>query len=452
MKTNSLLYLSHGCVAAACAAAARLASTDADAAFAIPATCIGVAAVIAFTFFVSRQIRHCLRVLESSASDTDAVKNETSLLVDFRQAARRIADHASRWEDVASESRRQAEDVRAMIAMLDRREDGSPPSPDRLRHLLVTLGASMETRLERVHKGAGQIRSQSRHLREESESQGQTLVAASASLQRLAESTESLTGEAASARTTLKKSDDVAEQVGASLKQLSDAIAKAHGDIDYSERKLLGLADPTRQLKALLGTINDIAARTELLALNASIESIRAGEQGRGFAVVADEVRKATEQVSASTQEIESLVESIRAVTDETVRSTRRQRQQVDDAQARAVDIERGLRQWKRSSSGLQQHVEQILRRTGGQAEVADSIRHRIDGLTQSIRDGRGSIESIDWAVHSMLQSEPDLEAMAGRLRAFRPTETGFPHDASVALPPTPDLVEASVTAAGAVQ
>ncbi|MBQ4058083.1 MAG: methyl-accepting chemotaxis protein [Lachnospiraceae bacterium] len=70
------------------------------------------------------------------------------------------------------------------------------------------------------------------------------------------------------------------------------------------------IKDTSSKIESIIGEIEDIAAQTNLLSLNAAIEAARAGDAGKGFAVVADQIRNLAEQSAKSAISTRELIES----------------------------------------------------------------------------------------------------------------------------------------------
>ena len=87
--------------------------------------------------------------------------------------------------------------------------------------------------------------------------------------------------------------------------------------VDESRQAMDELTAVSKEVGEITNTIASIANQTNMLSLNAGIESARAGEAGRGFAVVADEVRALAERSGTSAQEIRTLVDATKARVDE---------------------------------------------------------------------------------------------------------------------------------------
>ncbi len=117
-----------------------------------------------------------------------------------------------------------------------------------------------------------------------------------------------------------------------------------------SAKAIQKLSEYSSKIGAILLVIEDIAKKTDLLAINAAIEAANAGDQGKGFAVVADEVRKLAERTTSATSEISVMIKDIQTFTFAAVDSMKGSNEVMNEIISEATSVNKMVKEITASS------------------------------------------------------------------------------------------------------
>lgn len=144
--------------------------------------------------------------------------------------------------------------------------------------------------------------------------------------------------------------------------------------IRETEKRTKRLGERTQEITGTVNLINNIAERTHILALNASMHAASAGEAGRGFAVVADEVQRLAENAREATSQIGSLVGSIQMETTDTLSAMNTVISQVVEGTKLAQKAGEQMQDTQNSTTELVQSVQRIAVNAKRQATITERL------------------------------------------------------------------------------
>lgn len=323
-----------------------------------------------------------------------------------------------------------------------------------------TEGAELASqRLQAIATDAGQMTERSQRLQASVEESSSTIVEFSASsselrtvanqlvelidhavsaLAQIAEGTEHITARVEALTQLTDAANSAAEELGVSAEEIDreatetgrlaasvieasqrgrdhvrrsdDGMRSIQDAVGASAAALEELHTQVRKISAVVEMIEEVAAETHLLSLNAAIIAAQAGEDGRGFAVVAGEVKGLATRVTRRTREISQIIESVETSAECSGAAMEESR----------LAVAEGLELWKGAGAALEEiagaagesgdRVNEILREIRSQGIATQQIRT----LMSNVADDVGAIAE---AVTSQSEGQRSMVSTANLIR-----------------------------------
>ena len=319
----------------------------------------------------------------------DARKREQDALENNRRNQRAILRLLDEMADLADGDLTAyatvTEDITGAIA------DSVNYTIDELRTLVTTINSTAEE----VSRSTEKTQQTAIELAEASNKQAREIASASAAVTDMAESMSAVSNDADNSAQVAQNSVDIAQKGAQVVRNTIGSMENIRETIQETSKRIKRLGESSQEIGDIVGLITEIADQTNILALNAAIQASTAGDAGRGFAVVADEVQRLAERAGNATKQIEALVNTIQADTNEAVKSMEMSTAGVVSGAAMAEDAGEALKEIESVNTELSHLIKGISDSTQQQSNLALSVSDSMNVIQEiTLQTSEGTEET----------------------------------------------------------
>lgn len=277
---------------------------------------------------------------------------------------------------------------------------------DSLRGLVKTINDTSS----RLTGSVAETETIATRLAEASKQQAEDITAAGNAITDMSVTMSEVSSNANESSKVAMRSVEIAKHGGEAVKRTMTGMDTIREHIQETSKRIKRLGESSQEIGDIVELINDIAEQTNILALNASIQAAMAGEAGRGFAVVADEVQRLAERSANATRQIEALVKTIQADTNEAVISMEKSTAGVVTGAQLAENAGGALEEIETVSDQLAELILGISGKARQQAETASSMAASMQGIQELTRQATSGAEQTSRSIGNLARLAQDLD------------------------------------------
>ena len=242
--------------------------------------------------------------------------------------------------------------------------------------------------------------------------QKQQAEEASSAVTRLSHEIASAAGNTDDASTQARAAADAARLGSEQVTAAVATIQLLAQETQASAGRIAGLSERARQTSSIVGVIEEIAAGTNLLALNASIEAARAGEHGRGFAVVAGEVRRLAERTAQATQQVGELLGGIQEQTDKAAAEVSTARIHATEGAEAVAGLKETFARITHLVFEVDNRIARIAENARAEAVSANSVSETMGQVAESAQASASGADQVGTTACDLLNTARALEEL----------------------------------------
>jgi len=246
---------------------------------------------------------------------------------------------------------------------------------------LRTLVKGINSATDQVTKATQETQAISNRLFEASQRQNKEIQNASASVLTMAQSISEVAQSAAQSARVAQAQLSAAEKGGNAVQNQIAGMNEIRSQIQETSKRIKRLGESSLEIGEIVELISDITEQTNVLALNAAIQAASAGEAGRGFTVVAEEVQRLAERSGEATKQIEAIVKTIQADTQDAVAAMDRSTVGVVEGAKLSDAAGQALTEIQRVSRELAELLGRISAQTQTQSSSVADVTRGMQGI-----------------------------------------------------------------------